>query len=307
MFFSSFENIDYQFRCSCETTFPFTGKERDRETGFSYFGARYYDSDLSGLFLSVDPMSDKYPSLSPYAYCAWNPVKLVDPDGKKIKISGNITYVPNMSSENNKDFDRSVINALNYIYTSEEGALMINKLCETEGDIDIYEDFNTYYQAEGLKSAYYNETEGKPGTGLFSEITINWNIRDPESIPTLDGMQSNATYNLLDEICHAYDLCTGYGTDATFGEGYSKSEFQAVYRSNVVRHQLKDYNYRSQYYTNSNYSRGDGPVTARKKGNENSACAKKNGISQSSRWAFLWMTKASPLLSNLFPETRWII
>ena len=27
-------------------------------------------------------MSDKYPSLSPYAYCAWNPVKLVDPDGK---------------------------------------------------------------------------------------------------------------------------------------------------------------------------------------------------------------------------------
>ena len=26
-------------------------------------------------------MADKYPSLSPYAYCAWNPVKLVDPDG----------------------------------------------------------------------------------------------------------------------------------------------------------------------------------------------------------------------------------
>ena len=27
-------------------------------------------------------MSDKYPSISPYAYCAWNPVKLVDPDGE---------------------------------------------------------------------------------------------------------------------------------------------------------------------------------------------------------------------------------
>ena len=24
----------------------FTGKERDSETGFSYFGARYYESDL---------------------------------------------------------------------------------------------------------------------------------------------------------------------------------------------------------------------------------------------------------------------
>ena len=60
---------------------PFTGKERDRETGFSYFGARYYDSDLSGLILSVDPMADKYPNISPYAYCAWNPTKLVDVDG----------------------------------------------------------------------------------------------------------------------------------------------------------------------------------------------------------------------------------
>jgi hypothetical protein len=42
-------------------------------------------------------MSDRYPSLSPYAYCAWNPVKMVDPDGNKIKISGNITYVPNFN------------------------------------------------------------------------------------------------------------------------------------------------------------------------------------------------------------------
>ena len=67
--------------------FTFTGKERDAETGYSYFGARYYDSDLSGLFLSVDPMAYKYPSLSPYVYCAWNPVKLVDPDGREIIIS----------------------------------------------------------------------------------------------------------------------------------------------------------------------------------------------------------------------------
>ena len=55
------------------------------ETGYSYFGARYYDSDLSGLFISVDPMADKYPSISPYAYCAWNPVRLIDPDGRIIK------------------------------------------------------------------------------------------------------------------------------------------------------------------------------------------------------------------------------
>jgi len=41
----------------------------------------YYDSDIS-IWLSVDPLADKYPSLSPYAYCANNPVILVDPDGR---------------------------------------------------------------------------------------------------------------------------------------------------------------------------------------------------------------------------------
>ncbi len=45
------------------------------------------------MWLSIDPMADKYPSISPYAYCAWNPVKLVDPDGRKIVIKdGNKSY-----------------------------------------------------------------------------------------------------------------------------------------------------------------------------------------------------------------------
>jgi hypothetical protein len=38
-------------------TFTFSAKERDSETGLSYFGSRYYSSDLS-VWLSVDPMSD---------------------------------------------------------------------------------------------------------------------------------------------------------------------------------------------------------------------------------------------------------
>ena len=64
-------------------SYTFSAKERDSETGLSYFGSRYYSSDLS-IWLSVDPMSDKYASLSPYTYCADNPVKLVDPNGEEI-------------------------------------------------------------------------------------------------------------------------------------------------------------------------------------------------------------------------------
>jgi len=80
-----------------------TGKERDSETGFSYFGARYYDSDLMTGWLSMDPMADKYPGLSPYAYCGWNPVRLVDPDGRDWYIAEgqNIpTYDKNITADN---------------------------------------------------------------------------------------------------------------------------------------------------------------------------------------------------------------
>ena len=42
--------------------YKFTGKERDKETNYDYFGARFYDSRI-GRWLSVDPLADKYPGV----------------------------------------------------------------------------------------------------------------------------------------------------------------------------------------------------------------------------------------------------
>lgn len=81
----------------------FSAKERDAETGLCYFGARYYSSDLS-VWLSVDPMADKYPSLSPYVYCANNPIKLKDPDGRKI------VFAKGTSEEFKKQFKAAIKN-----------------------------------------------------------------------------------------------------------------------------------------------------------------------------------------------------
>jgi RHS repeat-associated protein len=58
-----------------------TQHERDRETGFDYRGARYYDSDVA-RFLSLDPLASQYPAWSDYNYVMGNPISLIDPDGK---------------------------------------------------------------------------------------------------------------------------------------------------------------------------------------------------------------------------------
>ena len=51
--------------------------------------ARHRHSGSAGtsalsIWLSVDPLADKYPGVSPYVYCANNPVRLVDADGRDI-------------------------------------------------------------------------------------------------------------------------------------------------------------------------------------------------------------------------------
>jgi len=67
-----------------ETPFKFNGKELDSETGYYYYGARYYDPKNS-IWLSIDPLMEEYPNVNPYVYCLQNPINLVDPDGKEVK------------------------------------------------------------------------------------------------------------------------------------------------------------------------------------------------------------------------------
>ncbi len=44
------------------------------------FHARQYDAAVPG-FLSIDPLASENPSVSPYAYCAGNPIMFIDPTG----------------------------------------------------------------------------------------------------------------------------------------------------------------------------------------------------------------------------------
>ena len=124
---------------------------KDYESALLYFGARYYDAELTTMWLSVDPMADKYPSMSPYAYCAWNPVKLVDPDGETIWIVGDdgakYKWEDNNLSckigrsyveiKNAGKFVNGVAKNLNKINGTKEGKIVLDELSQSNEDYFI--------------------------------------------------------------------------------------------------------------------------------------------------------------------------
>ncbi len=101
---------------------PFTGKVRDEETGYGYFGARYMDYSMMTSFISVDRYASKYPFISPYAYCAWNPIRLIDPSGDSIIVC----------PQNRKDGNEKLLSSLSEktglrLFVDENGRMQYEK------------------------------------------------------------------------------------------------------------------------------------------------------------------------------------
>jgi RHS repeat-associated protein len=82
--------------------YKYTGKELDMEHGLMQydFEARQYDPTV-GRFMTMDPLAEKYYSVSPYAYCANNPVRYIDPNG--------MSYTYNWNTGNYEDEDGNII------------------------------------------------------------------------------------------------------------------------------------------------------------------------------------------------------
>ena len=79
---------------SKDMPYKFNGKELDEETGLYYYGARYMDPKIS-MWLGVDPLREKYPSVTGYCYTMDNPIGLMDPTGMAPKyptIKETIVY-----------------------------------------------------------------------------------------------------------------------------------------------------------------------------------------------------------------------
>ena len=194
---------------SYEERFTFTGKERDSETGYGYFGARYYDSDLMTGWLSVDPMADKYPNISPYAYCGWNPIRLVDPDGE----------VPVKAFVITAKFVKKAYN----IY-KKTGKLTANSLKKVGLDqfIDIVDDINTIFSGEAsafeqieaavdlLVGTDLNKRRSNEVQTVITSRAARKEVMRKEGIPTSQQPKSQSKNQSGRE--YSYEIIDSYGT-----------------------------------------------------------------------------------------------
>ena len=190
----------------------FTGKERDSETGFSYFGVRYYDSDLMTGWLSVDPMADKYPGLSPYAYCAWNPIRLVDPDGEDIILviwashDGKVGHagiaISNYRKETDANGQTKMVPDGTYTYRDLWPSSNVGKTNFNDNVPAAYGNYNKV-TLDQLLIEDVSGGEGQPCDGLI-QFTTDYDLdtRIQQSLNNFE--ESTPSYNGLTVNCSDY-------------------------------------------------------------------------------------------------------
>ncbi|MBK7964792.1 MAG: hypothetical protein IPK10_05540 [Bacteroidetes bacterium] len=87
--FSKISPTYFPITCTTGYRFAFNGKENDNEvkgTGNQQdYGFRNYDPRL-GRFLSVDPLTKKFPELTPYQFASNTPIWAVDWDGLEARV-----------------------------------------------------------------------------------------------------------------------------------------------------------------------------------------------------------------------------
>lgn len=183
--------VDMKYNTSqFDTPYKFNGKEKDPETGLHYYGARYLNTDLS-IWLSVDPMSDKYPHLTSYNYCANNPVMLVDPDGRDVEPT-----TPEAAEQIKKYTSEQINGKKNKDYQPEFAALY--KDWEENELINVK--FTTVTE-EGIGGTV--DYTYQPDKKAKDEYTISWNPNITDKL---------GTSALFEEAAHLDDgLKGGYG------------------------------------------------------------------------------------------------
>jgi RHS repeat-associated protein len=187
------------------TPYTFSAKERDLETGYSYFGARYYDADIS-VWLSVDPMADKAPGWTPYHYVKHNTINRFDPfgltdylvEGERKTISdGHSDVTISVTQRQFKKLERKfnkgkteTYATLRDRYSKENGFTTITSedYQDDQGNVIMALYKKDHKPGQYTYSEWYNKEQSK--NGLWGQIHVRSNI------PLIDGPRNNSWENL---------------------------------------------------------------------------------------------------------------
>ena len=187
--------------------YKYNGKELDTKKGLNWYdyGARHYDAVL-GRFTTVDPLAEKYYPTSIYAYCINNPVRYIDPDGRKIVIGSwwgrflAFMGVDNYESKVQKDIAQLKKDNVDV-------AKMIDRLERSDFIIEI----------GPISASRLNE--GKTGNSISPnnpDLTIKQGSRieyNPNNSKTQTGRNRTPRVGLAHELGHADDLIQGKGVN----------------------------------------------------------------------------------------------
>jgi len=238
--------------------YHFTGYERDQESGLDYAGARYRDVNLG--FISTEPKWKDYPSISPYTYCANDPINKVDPDGNTIVLILNqkhYTYTPGSMTLTGKDGKKldlnsyqkskayAIVKAYNDVYNSGDKVLKnkVQKISDSKNTHLIDDVKPAGRSSESSVAAGDSWTPQSDidkivgeGKGIGTWTYFNFSEEHLKEFKEIDGVDINFSEIVAHELQHQYDNDTGNMKDSQNVSGAkSPAEKRAVNNENRMR------------------------------------------------------------------------
>lgn len=241
-YFAFGETFVEEHRSSNNSPYKFNGKELDEETGWYYYGARYYDPRIS-VWLSVDPLTEE--TMTPYQYTYQNPLRYIDPTGMAAEDNddwyfdnndNSFKYDPHLTKDNastrlkeGQSWAGEEVYSDNGIRANKDGSLTNLKTGKNYSGGEFIKYDNGYGTGPIFKS--YAKYEFTAGETVDMDIVMRTLI----DVKFLGGVSSLTISNKEETISTNYEYSTP-SSGLSAGKQYA-SLFLKTHSSKVKFHQ----------------------------------------------------------------------